>query len=153
MKNGKWKEQKGLKAIVQGGRLPGVVIDGGLLIRLTSQIHLGRFLIRPSVALQKSFFPMTIYGVVGSLCVLKSLKVMPILVALVHLWFTSLEAQPRDVRMFCKEKQGKDYWLKIGVVRIQHTVGGIDATNVYPDDKVYYRAKFGGFRANAVIIR
>ena len=48
--------------------------------------------------------------------------------------------------MFCKEVEGKYYWLKIGVVRIQHTVGGIDATNVYPDDKVYYRAKFGGFR-------
>lgn len=55
-------------------------------------------------------------------------------------------AQPKDVKQFCLEMEGKQFWLKIGVIRIQHPIGGTDATNVYPGNKVYYRAKFGGLR-------
>ena len=55
-------------------------------------------------------------------------------------------AQSSEVGKVCKEMSGSEFYLKIDVVRIQHPVGGIDATNVYPGNKVYYRAQFGGFR-------
>ena len=55
-------------------------------------------------------------------------------------------AQSSEVGKVCKEMSGGEFYLKIGVIRIQHVIGGIDATNVYPGDKVYYRAKFGGLR-------
>lgn len=55
-------------------------------------------------------------------------------------------AQSGEVRQVCQEMSGKTLWLKIDVVRIQHFISGIDATNVYPGGKVYYRAKFGGVR-------
>ena len=54
--------------------------------------------------------------------------------------------QTTEVRQVCREMLGKTLWLKIDVVRIQHFIGGIDATNVYPGGKLYYRAKFGGIR-------
>lgn len=59
---------------------------------------------------------------------------------------SQLYAQPKDVKEFCKSIVDKTQWLRIGVVRIQHVVGGTDATNVYPNDRVSYRAKFGGLR-------
>jgi hypothetical protein len=60
--------------------------------------------------------------------------------------FCNATAQSSDVKRVCEEMEGENFWLKIGVIRIQHPIGGIDATNVYPGGKVYYRAKFGGFR-------
>ena len=55
----------------------------------------------------------------------------------------SIQAQPKDVRIFCEQVKGNTYWLKIDVVRVQELIGGTDATNVYPDRKVYYRGTFG----------
>ena len=59
------------------------------------------------------------------------------MVALVMLvsTITGAAAQSSDVKKVCKEMEGKDFWLKIGVIRIQHPIGGIDATNVYPGGK------------------
>ncbi|HAA75270.1 TPA: hypothetical protein DCE37_09140 [Candidatus Latescibacteria bacterium] len=69
-----------------------------------------------------------------------------VLASSVALPSTAVFAQSSAVKKACKEMEGRDFWLKVAVVRIQHTIGGIDATNVYPGRKVYYRAKFGGFR-------
>lgn len=69
------------------------------------------------------------------------------LVAIALFWSVgNIPAQTNEVRKVCKEMEGRNFYLKISVVRIQHLIGGIDATNVYPGGKVYYRAKFGGLR-------
>lgn len=47
------------------------------------------------------------------------------------------------VQAMAAELRGKQKWLKIDVVKIQYTLGGKDATHIYPDGKVYYRAKVG----------
>ena len=78
---------------------------------------------------------------------MRQVRLCGTLIAVALLWFAgSVAAQTNDVRKVCKEMEGKNFWLKIGVIRIQHPIGGIDATNVYPGGKVYYRAKFGGLR-------
>ena len=51
-----------------------------------------------------------------------------------------------EIKDLCKSFVGNEYWLKIDVIRIQKLAGGIDATNVYPEGNVSYRAKLGGFR-------
>lgn len=52
------------------------------------------------------------------------------------------------VQAIAKELKGQQKWLKIDVVRIQFALAGKDATYIYPDGKVYYRAKVGeGFDA------
>ena len=45
---------------------------------------------------------------------------------------------------FCKSVKGKDFYLKIGVIRIKELIGGTDATNVYPGPEASYRGTLGG---------
>ena len=45
---------------------------------------------------------------------------------------------------FCKSVKGKDFYLKIGVVRIKRLIGGTDATNIYPGPEASYRGTLGG---------
>lgn len=47
---------------------------------------------------------------------------------------------------FCKSVKGKSFYLKIGVVSIQHLIGSTDATNVFPGPEVSYRGTLGGVR-------
>ena len=51
-----------------------------------------------------------------------------------------------DIAAYCAAMEGKVYFLRVDVIRVQHMIGGIDATNILPGPEVSYRAKFGGFR-------
>jgi hypothetical protein len=52
-------------------------------------------------------------------------------------------AQPPDATRFVNGLIGKTFWLKVDVVRIQRMLGGMDATNIYPDGMVRYQARIG----------
>ncbi len=54
--------------------------------------------------------------------------------------------QSAEIKDFCKSTKGQSYFLRLDIIRIQHVIGGIDATNILPGPEVSYRAKFGGFR-------
>jgi hypothetical protein len=52
-------------------------------------------------------------------------------------------APPPDAKAFIEGLMGKTFWLKVEVIRIQQALGGMDATNVYPDGMVRYQARIG----------
>lgn len=52
-------------------------------------------------------------------------------------------APPPDAVSFVNGLLGKTFWLKVDVIRIQQALGGIDATNIYPDGMVRYQARIG----------
>lgn len=47
------------------------------------------------------------------------------------------------VASFLNDLVGQNFWLKIDVIRVQHPLGGQDATNIYRDGNVSYRALIG----------
>ena len=53
------------------------------------------------------------------------------------------QADKAAIVEFCQSVKGKEYFLKVGVVRIKHLIGGEDATNILPGPEVSYRATFG----------
>lgn len=55
----------------------------------------------------------------------------------------SVQAQSKEIKDFCKGLDKKVYWLKIDVLTIQRSLSWLDATNIYPDGKVYYRGTIG----------
>ena len=48
-----------------------------------------------------------------------------------------------DLETFLNSLVGQNFWLKIDVIRVQHPLGGQDATNIYRDGNVSYRALIG----------
>ena len=58
-------------------------------------------------------------------------------------------APPPDAVAFVNGLLGKTFWLKVDVIRIQGAIGGMDATNVYPDGMVRYQARIGIRRTEA----
>ena len=52
-----------------------------------------------------------------------------------------------EVEQYLYDLRGKSFFLKIDVVRVQRLLGGQDATNVYPDGRVSYRALLTGLRS------
>ncbi len=69
------------------------------------------------------------------------------LVVFFAVWAAALSfgaaAPPQDAKAFVEGLVGKTLWLKVDVIRIQRLMGGIDATNVYPDGMVRYQARIG----------
>lgn len=47
---------------------------------------------------------------------------------------------------FCKSVKGKNFYLKIGVVSIQHLIGSTDVTHIFPGPEVSYRGALDGVR-------
>lgn len=54
-----------------------------------------------------------------------------------------VRAQSKEVKDFCKELEGKTYWLKIGVLTIQRQYTVQDVTNIFPSGEVSYRGRVG----------
>jgi hypothetical protein len=61
----------------------------------------------------------------------------------------ALSARDREeeVEDYLSSLEGKVFWLKADVARIQAALGGRDVTNVYPDGTVSYRYLMSGFRS------
>ena len=56
--------------------------------------------------------------------------------------------KPADVNAFLDDIEGRSYWLKIDVVRVNRPFGGTDPTHVGPDGRVYYRGRIGTWLAH-----
>lgn len=52
----------------------------------------------------------------------------------------AVDARPKKVKDWCNSLKGQEYWLKIGVVEVNFGLRGTDATNVYENGNVSYRA-------------
>ena len=48
-----------------------------------------------------------------------------------------------EVGALCDSLKGQAYWLRIDVITIQYFLNQIDATNIFTDHQVYYRASVG----------
>jgi hypothetical protein len=44
-----------------------------------------------------------------------------------------------DVAAWCSEVVGQEYWLRTDVIRVQGAYKATDATNIYPDGRVYHQ--------------
>ena len=53
----------------------------------------------------------------------------------------------RDVEEYLRGLEGKVFWLKADVLRLQYLLNSKDVTNVHPDGTVSYRAHLSGFHS------
>jgi len=53
----------------------------------------------------------------------------------------------KDVEEYLRGLEGKAFWLKADVLRLQYLLNSKDVTNVHPDGTVSYRAHLMGFRS------
>ena len=53
----------------------------------------------------------------------------------------------KDVDEYLKSLEGKAFWLRADVLRLQYVLNSKDVTNVHPDGSVSYRAHLSGFHS------
>jgi hypothetical protein len=53
----------------------------------------------------------------------------------------------KDVEEYLRSLEGKAFWLKADVLRLQYLLNSKDVTNVHPDGTVSYRAHLSGFHS------
>ena len=54
-----------------------------------------------------------------------------------------VQAQSDAIKDYAASFEGQVLWLKVDVIRLQYLLRGTDATNVYPDGNISYRARIG----------
>jgi hypothetical protein len=62
-------------------------------------------------------------------------------------WVRAGHQRSPEIEEYLYGLRGKSFFLKVDVVRVQRLLGGQDATNVYPDGRVSYRALLTGLRS------
>ncbi len=55
-----------------------------------------------------------------------------------------------EIRAWCEELEGNTYWLRTDVIRVEGVLASTDATNVFPDGRVYFQGSISkGRQINA----